>query len=162
MKIQKSHVKSRTFFGCVSSYRAVCDRATPPTIKKLQSKDVATVYCSCVWISRAVVHDRLRTLTVHCVRAMWVYIIRSQVSKLHEHSNSTVFLVAMSADLEAYSEDIRLRVVKHISMHIKFETIARNLNIATSTTHRIYLLFERTGSVDSQTSKRSTWELWVL
>ena len=38
-------------------------------------------------------------------------------------------------------------------MHLKFESIARNLNIAASTAHRIYSLFERTGSVDSQTSK---------
>ena len=55
---------------------------------------------------------------------------------------------------KAYSGDIRWRVVyQRIGMHLKFESIARNLNIAASTAHRIYSLFERTGSVDSQTSK---------
>ena len=58
----------------------------------------------------------------------------------------------MSAEPErkkAYSGDIHWKVsYQCIGMHLTFQTIARNLNIATSTAHRIYSLLERTGSVD--------------
>ena len=42
-------------------------------------------------------------------------------------------------------------------MHLTFQAIARNLNIATSTAHSIYSLFERTGSVDPPTSKHKEY-----
>ena len=39
-------------------------------------------------------------------------------------------------------------VYQQIGMGLGFEKIARNLNIAASTAHRIYHLFQSTGSVD--------------
>ena len=49
----------------------------------------------------------------------------------------------------AYSVDIRWRVVyQRIGMELHFHKIANRLNIATSTAHRIYQQFKRTGSVE--------------
>ena len=46
----------------------------------------------------------------------------------------------------AYSTDVRLRVVyQRIGMGLTFQTIAQNLNIATSTVHRIFKQFELSG-----------------
>lgn len=50
---------------------------------------------------------------------------------------------------KAYANDLRWRVIyQRIGLHLPFEKIARNLNVATSTAHRICKLFEQTGSVD--------------
>ena len=50
---------------------------------------------------------------------------------------------------KAYSPDVRWRIVyQRIAMNLQFYKIARNLNIATSTAHRTYDLFEKTGGVD--------------
>ena len=50
---------------------------------------------------------------------------------------------------KAYSVDLRWRVVyQRIAINLPFNDIARNLNIATSTAYRTYMLFERTGQVD--------------
>lgn len=52
-----------------------------------------------------------------------------------------------------YSSDIKWRVVwQRLSMGLTFTTIAKNLNIAVSTAHRIYSLFEQTGSVEVERS----------
>ena len=49
----------------------------------------------------------------------------------------------------AYSNDLRWRIVyQRIAMNLPFVKIARNLNIAVSTVHRIYRLFEESGTVD--------------
>ena len=49
----------------------------------------------------------------------------------------------------AYGPELRWRVVyQRIGMNLGFESIAKNLNIAVSTAHRTYRLFERTGNVD--------------
>ena len=49
----------------------------------------------------------------------------------------------------AYSVDIRWRVVyQRIGMELHFHEIANRLNIATSTAHRIYQQFARTGDVE--------------
>ena len=51
---------------------------------------------------------------------------------------------------KAYSADIRWRIVyQRIAMNLSYYKIARNLNIAASTAHRINQLFEQTGSVDA-------------
>ena len=50
---------------------------------------------------------------------------------------------------KAYSPDIRWRIVyQRIAMNLPFYKIARNLNIAASTAHKAYDLFENTGGVD--------------
>ena len=50
---------------------------------------------------------------------------------------------------KAYSSDLRWRIVYQcIGMHLPFEKIARNVNVATSTAHRIFKLFEESGCVD--------------
>ena len=54
----------------------------------------------------------------------------------------------------AYGADLRWRVVyQRIGMNLGFERIAKNVNIAISTAHGIYSLFQRTGNVDSAPSK---------
>ena len=54
----------------------------------------------------------------------------------------------------AYSVDIRWRVVyQRIGMELRFHEIANRLNIATSTAHRIYQQFERTGNVEPMQRK---------
>ena len=48
----------------------------------------------------------------------------------------------------AYSTDFRWRMIyQRIAMGKSFSQIATNLNVATSTVHRTYQLFERTGEV---------------
>ena len=48
-----------------------------------------------------------------------------------------------------YSADLRWRVVyQRIALNLPLYSIAKNLNIATSTAHRVYQLFKRTGCVD--------------
>ena len=43
---------------------------------------------------------------------------------------------------KVYSSDMRWRIVyQRIGMHLPFEKIARNVNVATSTAHRIFKLF---------------------
>ena len=50
----------------------------------------------------------------------------------------------------AYQADLRWRIVyQKIGMNLSFQRISSNLNIAASTAHRIYSLFERSGNVDS-------------
>ena len=50
---------------------------------------------------------------------------------------------------KAYSSDLRWRIVYQcIAMHLPFEKIARNVNVATSTAHCIFKLFEESGCVD--------------
>ena len=49
----------------------------------------------------------------------------------------------------AYSNDLRWRIVyQRIAMNLPFVKIAQNLNVAVSTVHRIYRLFEESGTVD--------------
>ena len=49
----------------------------------------------------------------------------------------------------AYSNDLSWRIVyQRIAMNLPFVKIAQNLNIAVSTVHRIYRLFEESGTVD--------------
>ena len=51
---------------------------------------------------------------------------------------------------KAYSPDLRWRIVyQRIGMNLPYYKIAQNLNIAASTVHRTYQLFEETGKVDS-------------
>ena len=51
---------------------------------------------------------------------------------------------------KAYSPDLRWRIVyQRIGMNLPYYKIAQNLNIAASTVHRTYQLFEGTGKVDS-------------
>lgn len=58
---------------------------------------------------------------------------------------------------KAYQAALRWRVVyQKVGMNLSFKRIARNLNIAISTAHGIYKLFERTGKADPST--RSTRE----
>ena len=60
-------------------------------------------------------------------------------------------LATMSAEparKKAYSVDLRWRVVyQRIGMALPFYKIAKNLNIATSTAHRVYKKFETSGDV---------------
>ena len=50
---------------------------------------------------------------------------------------------------KAFSVDLHWRVVyQRIAINLPFNDIAKNLNIAASTAHRTYTLFERTGKVD--------------
>ena len=49
----------------------------------------------------------------------------------------------------AYSNDLRWRIVyQRIAMNLPLVKIAQNLNVAVSTVHRIYRLFEESGTVD--------------
>ena len=55
----------------------------------------------------------------------------------------------------AYSADIRWRIVyQRIGMNLGLEKIARNLNIAVSTVHRVYHLFLSTDSVDPKSPRK--------
>ena len=55
---------------------------------------------------------------------------------------------------QAYSVDIRWRVVyRRIGIELHFHEIANRLNIATSTAHRIYQQFERTGNLEPMQRK---------
>ena len=50
---------------------------------------------------------------------------------------------------KAYSSDLRWCIVyQRLAMNLPFEKIAQNLNVAVSTVHRTYRLFEESGSVD--------------
>ncbi len=52
---------------------------------------------------------------------------------------------------KAYSVDLRWRIVyQRIAINLPWKDIAKNLNIALSTAHRTYSIFERTGTVDPQ------------
>lgn len=52
-----------------------------------------------------------------------------------------------------YSADIRWRIVwQRLSMGLSFAVIAERLNIAVSTAHRIYTLFEQSGNFDPKPS----------
>ena len=109
----------------------------------------------------------MRALSDRRYVALCTFDIRSYLKSWRGISNCSAFLlVALSAEpgrKKAYSGDICWRVVyQRIGMHLTFEAIARNLNIATSTTHRIYSLFDRTGSVNPQTNLRSIGEFSVL
>ena len=62
---------------------------------------------------------------------------------------------AEPARKKAYNIDLRWRIVyQRIGMNLIFDKIARNLNIATSTAHRIYHLFESTNSVSPTPPRR--------
>ena len=62
------------------------------------------------------------------------------------------FEMAQSAEpyrKKAFSVDLHWRVVyQRIAINLLFNDIAKNLNIAASTAHQTYTLFERTGKVD--------------
>jgi len=76
------------------------------------------------------------------------------------------FEMARSAEpyrKKAYSVDLRWRVVyQRIAINLPFNDIAKNLNIAASTAHRTYMLFERTGKVDPVDSSSGREELRKL
>lgn len=76
------------------------------------------------------------------------------------------FELARSAEpyrKKAYSVDLRWRVVyQRIAINLPFDDFAKNLNIAASTAHRTYMLFERTGEVDPVDSSSGREELRKL
>ena len=61
--------------------------------------------------------------------------------------------MALSAEpgrKRAYDRGLRWRIVyQQTAMNLKFVEIATNLNIAISTAHRTYKLFELTGNIDA-------------
>ena len=65
--------------------------------------------------------------------------------------NFTESVMALSAEpgrKRAYDRDLSWRIVyQRIAMNLKFVEIATNLNIAVSTAHRTYHIFEQTGDV---------------
>ena len=64
---------------------------------------------------------------------------------------------------KAYSVDLRWRVVyQRIAINLPFKDIAANLNIATSTAYRTYMLFERTEKVEPKDSSSGREELRKL
>ena len=64
---------------------------------------------------------------------------------------------------KAYSPDLRWRVVyQRIGMNLTFKRIGQNLGIATSTAHRVYALFEQTGTVDPRSHSTLREELRSL
>ena len=66
---------------------------------------------------------------------------------------STLIIMALSAEpgrKRAYDRDLRWRIVyQRIAMNLKFIEIATNLNVAVSTAHRTFQLFEETGDVSA-------------
>ena len=73
-------------------------------------------------------------------------------ARIHLNFQAGSLKLKMSAEpgrKRAYSVDIRWRVVyQRIGMELHFHEIANRLNIATSTAHRIYQQFARTGDVE--------------
>lgn len=63
----------------------------------------------------------------------------------------------------AYSTDIRLRIVyQRIGMGLTFNTIARHLNVATSTVHRIFKQFELNGDIVAASPRSHRPEIRLL
>ena len=59
---------------------------------------------------------------------------------------------------KAYSPDSRWRVVyQRLGMGLSYSKISTNLNIALSTAHRTFSLFERTGRVDPSKDVIDPW-----
>ena len=55
---------------------------------------------------------------------------------------------AEPARKKAYSIDLRWRIIyQRLGMELPFYKIAKNLNIATSTAHRIFKIFETDGEL---------------
>ncbi len=64
---------------------------------------------------------------------------------------------------KAYSSDLRWRMVyQRIAMELPLEDIARKLNVAVSTVHRTYELFETTGKVEPQPCEKPRYDLRAL
>ena len=64
---------------------------------------------------------------------------------------------------KAYSPDIRWRVVyQRLGMGLSYSKISTNLNIALSTAHRTFSLFEQTGRVDLSKDADSRVEMRIL
>ena len=64
---------------------------------------------------------------------------------------------------KAYSLDIRRRIIyQRVGMGLTFPDIARRLNIAFSTAHRIFSIFERNGTVEPATRNTSRLQMRVL
>jgi transposase len=64
---------------------------------------------------------------------------------------------------KAYSPDIRWRVVyQRLGMGLSYSKISTNLNIALSTAHRTFSLFERTGREDPSKDADSRVEMKIL
>ena len=64
--------------------------------------------------------------------------------------NSTDSLISAEPERKtAYSNDLRWRIVhQRIAMNLPLVKIAQNLNVAVSTVHHTYRLFEESGTVD--------------
>ena len=64
---------------------------------------------------------------------------------------------------KAYSSDIRWRIIYQcVEIGLTFPDIARRLNIALSTAHRIFSIFERYGTVEPATRNTSRLQMRVL
>ena len=64
---------------------------------------------------------------------------------------------------KAYSSDIRWRIIyQRVGMGLTFPDIARRLNIALSTAHRIFSIFECNGTVEPATRNTSRLQMRVL
>ena len=79
--------------------------------------------------------------------------IRIRVFKFYPgivRQNTVMALSAEPGRKRAYNRDLRWRIVyQRIAMNLKFVEIATNLNVAISTAHRTYQLFELTGDVSA-------------
>ena len=103
---------------------------------------------------------RARSVLLRDLRCVATFDVSSSLKSWRDISNCIVHscLSLCLLSLEGRKHIVRWRVVyQRIGMHLSFEAIARHLNIATSTAHRIYSLFDRTGSVDPQTSKHKEY-----
>ena len=64
---------------------------------------------------------------------------------------------------KAYSSDIRWRIVyQRVGMGLTFPEIAKNLNLALSTAHRTFSIFERSGTVEPASRNTSRIETRIL
>lgn len=75
-------------------------------------------------------------------------------------------MVAMSAEpgrKAAYSPDIRWRIIyQRVGMGLTFPRIAKNLNLALSTAHRTFSIFDRSGTVEPAKRNGSRIEMRAL
>ena len=70
---------------------------------------------------------------------------------------------AESGRKKAYSSDIRWRIIyQRVGMGLTFHEIAKNLNLALSTAHRTFSIFERSGTVEPATRNTSRIETRIL
>ena len=76
---------------------------------------------------------------------------------MHFEREIQICMLAMSQSAEpsrkkAYSNDLRWRIVyQRIAMNLSFQKVADNLNVSTSTAHRIFSRFMQTSQVDPAT-----------